>query len=162
MDYSKYIRNAAPNELSFPSSFKESFDPSKVPDTVAELYLPHEFGKNMVKQVKFPDSVTFIHLGDYFNEEMEVGFLPAKLQTINFGCWYNKPIKQGVLPNTVEELIFGDIDRFSKPVGCYNLAKEEIVLPPSVEYVDMISHVLGITKNFHRGTQEFNEMFTTI
>lgn len=149
------------------------FDLNEIPDTVTQLYFPHNWEKYIVGS-SLPSSLKYIHFGEWFDVELEPEFLPYGLEKIYFGQSYNQPIKYGVCPNTVKKIKIGEQWKLGFE-GWFNVPKDQIILPNSVEKVTiMLGHCdrvpecpftapqVGCRHVYIKGTEEFNNRFTVI
>ena len=143
------------------------FDISKIHKDVTQICLPRDFYKHMIGKA-LPNTINMVVFSRYFNKELEPGFLPHGLEEIHFEQSYNKPIKYGVVPSTVEYIEIGafyfDVHEDIQFFGDFNVPKDQIILPPSVQEVTIYRDCLyDEPKEFveyKKGTQAFHDRFT--
>lgn len=97
---------------------------NKLDDDI-ELVLPDDFNEELTEQT-FPDNLTSIVFGKYFNSSIKLNCLPSKLKYLVFGECFNKVLSQNVLPTTLISLIFGKY---------FNQILDIMILPESLLYL---------------------------
>ncbi len=148
------------------------FDVSKIHKDVTQICLPRDFYKHMIGDT-LPNNINMVVFSDYFNQELEPGFLQHGLKEIHFGQSFNKPIKYGIVPNTVEYIEIGSFlppeNMYSTNTtfyGSFNMSKDQIILPPSVQkvmiYRDCLYDEPKEAVEYKKGTPEFHDRFTVI
>lgn len=142
-------------DIKFGYRFNGLLKPGSIPSSVTNITFGGEFNRREDLFIGIlPESLRFLTFNDNvhregFNQRIEPGALPSKLEVIKFGNSFNQPLQPGVFPDSTREMVFGEA--FNQPLavgtlperlrwlslddafGNFNHALERDVLPPHLE-----------------------------
>jgi hypothetical protein len=107
-----------------------------LPNNLYTLYYSAQY--NQVINHKYPNSLNFIHLGDWYNLSLDNVVFPSRLQTLIFSYQFNQPIQHISLPDSIITLDLGNDFNHILP---NNMPKSLEIFRVSPEYTQDISHV---------------------
>ncbi|KAF2069919.1 hypothetical protein CYY_008759 [Polysphondylium violaceum] len=122
------------NIISFDKNFNQALPAGSIPYTVSKVLFPLDSIFNQGVLV-IPPSVTYLHLGETFNQPLTPPMLPSSLQQLFLSTNFNQPIPINLLPVGLKVLFFGK---------SFNQTLEPGIIPNTVEELYLYQNTTSI------------------